>query len=124
MRMDPLELADKFEEAFFNDITELGIINADLYPRVSDHITEIIEVIQNLIQKDFGYEIDGDVYFDISKFPDYGKLSHQRPEELKKHRIEPDPRKRDPSDFSLWKSREQRELGWESPWVGEGQGGI
>ncbi|MCW4043369.1 MAG: cysteine--tRNA ligase, partial [Candidatus Bathyarchaeota archaeon] len=79
-------------------------------------IPEMIDQIQRLLEKGYAYRVNGDIYFTISTFPDYGKLSGQKPEELKKHRIEPDPRKKDPSDFSLWKSRSKDELGWNSPW--------
>ena len=75
-----------------------------------------------MIEKGCAYQVDGDVFFSISNFPDYGKLSHQKPEELKKHRIDPDPRKRNPGDFALWKAHKPGELSWESPW-GNGRPG-
>ncbi|MEM3521463.1 MAG: cysteine--tRNA ligase, partial [Candidatus Bathyarchaeia archaeon] len=93
-----------------------------LYAKASEHIPEIISQISTLIEKGYAYVVDGNVYFDVSKFPDYGKLSHQKPEELKKHRIEPDPRKKNPSDFSLWKSQKNEEIAWNSPW-GKGRPG-
>ncbi|MEM3429842.1 MAG: cysteine--tRNA ligase [Candidatus Bathyarchaeia archaeon] len=114
--IDPLALSREFTREFMYDMDRLNISSVNLYAKASEHIPEIISQIECLLERGYAYVVDGDVYFDISKFPDYGKLSHQRPEELKKHRIEPDPRKRDPSDFSLWKSRRRDELGWESPW--------
>ncbi len=112
----PLALSKHFTREFIRDLMLLNVSSVNLFAKASEHIPEIIDQVKVLLTKDCAYVVDGDVYFNISKFPDYGKLSHQRPEELKKHRIEPDPRKRDPSDFSLWKSREKRELGWDSPW--------
>ncbi|MBS7650413.1 MAG: cysteine--tRNA ligase [Candidatus Bathyarchaeia archaeon] len=114
--IDPLTLSREFTREFMYDMDRLNISSVNLYAKASEHIPEIISQIECLLERGYAYVVDGDVYFDISKFPDYGKLSHQKPEELKKHRIEPDPRKRDPSDFSLWKSRRRDELGWESPW--------
>ncbi len=123
MGINPLELAEKFEKAFFNDMAGLGVIKADLYPRVSDHIPEIIEVIQTLIKKGFGYEVEGDVYFDVNKFKDYGKLSHQSLDSIKAGaRVEVDERKRSPADFALWKKAKEGEIFWESPW-GRGRPG-
>jgi len=115
-KVDPFALSGHFTKEFLNDISLLNISSINLFAKASEHIPEIISQISTLLEKDCAYTVNGDVYFNISKFPDYGKLSHQKPEELKKHRIEPDPMKRDPSDFSLWKSREREELGWESPW--------
>jgi cysteinyl-tRNA synthetase len=112
----PLALSKHFTREFIRDLMLLNVSSVNLFARASEHIPEIIDQVKVLLTKDCAYVVDGDVYFNISKFPDYGKLSRQRPEELKKHRIEPDPRKRDPSDFSLWKGREKGELGWESPW--------
>jgi cysteinyl-tRNA synthetase len=112
----PLELSRHFTEEFLRDLALIGVSSTNLFAKASEHIPEIIRQITQLLEKKCAYRVNGDIYFDISKFPDYGRLSHQNPEELKRHRIEPDPRKRDPSDFSLWKSREKGELGWESPW--------
>lgn len=112
----PLTLSDNFTKEFYHDLALLNISSINLFAKASEHIPEIIDQITTLLKKDYAYRVNGDIYFNISKFPDYGRLSHQNPEELKRHRIEPDPRKRDPSDFSLWKSRGKNELGWESPW--------
>ena len=84
------------------------------------HILDMIEMTRRLIEKGHAYIVDGNVYFDISTFPEYGKLSGIKYEELVKHRIEPDPRKRNPADFALWRKAEKGYLlKWNSPW-GEG----
>ena len=121
--VDPLELAERFEEVFYDDMDALGVIKADAYPRVSDHIPEVIETIQTLIGKGFGYEVDGDVYFDVGRVEDYGKLSHQSMDAIKAGaRVEVDERKRNPADFALWKRSKEGEPSWGSPW-GEGRPG-
>jgi cysteinyl-tRNA synthetase len=114
--VSPSELSKKMTEEFFKDMEALNISSINLYAKASEHIPEIIQQISILIDKGYAYKVNGDIYFDISKFPEYGKLSHQKPEELIKHRIEPDPRKRNPGDFALWKSRKPDEPYWESPW--------
>jgi cysteinyl-tRNA synthetase len=112
----PLTLSEEYTRAFYCDMAMLNISSINLFAKASEHIPEMINQITRLLEGGYAYRVDGDIYFDISKFQDYGRLSHQNPDELKKHRIEPDPRKRNPSDFSLWKSRSRDELGWESPW--------
>jgi cysteinyl-tRNA synthetase len=119
---DPMELARRFEESFFNDMASLEINTINVYARASEHIPEIIDQIKRLMEKGFAYTTQTGVYFDVSKFKDYGKLSHQEPEELKRHRIEPDPSKRNKQDFSLWKMRKEGEPYWSSPW-GDGRPG-
>ncbi|MFH0748436.1 MAG: cysteine--tRNA ligase [Candidatus Bathyarchaeota archaeon] len=121
--VDPIALADKFEGAFYQDMENLGVVPADLYPRVSDNIGEIIHMVQVLIQKEFGYVLEGDVYFDVSKFRDYGHLSRQSLDGIKAGaRVEVDERKRSPADFALWKRAKEGEICWESPW-GKGRPG-
>ncbi len=112
----PLDVAKHFENLFFDDIKILGIDSVNIFARASEHIPEIIDQVQRLIRKGFAYETKTGVYYDITKFNDYGKLSHQNPEQLKKHRIEPDPTKMHPQDFSLWKFQKPGELAWDSPW--------
>jgi cysteinyl-tRNA synthetase len=119
---DPLKLADKYAQDFYRDMKDLGIETVNLYAKASDHIPEIIGQVQGLIDKGVGYRVEGDVYFDISKFPSYGKLSKLRLDELTVHRVDPDPRKRNPGDFVLWKSQKPGEISWESPW-GRGRPG-
>ena len=115
-KINPLELSKNFNKEFLDDMLSLNMLSTNLFARASEHIPEMIDQIQRLLEKGYAYRVNGDIYFTISEFPDYGRLSGQKPEELKKHRIEPDPRKKDPSDFSLWKSRSKDELGWNSPW--------
>jgi len=115
-KINPLELSKNFNKEFLDDMLSLNMLSTNLFARASEHIPEMIDQIQRLLEKGYAYRVNGDIYFTISEFPDYGGLSGQKPEELKKHRIEPDPRKKDPSDFSLWKSRSKDELGWNSPW--------
>jgi len=88
----------------------------DMFPKTTDYIPQMIEQIKTLIEKGYAYVVDGDVYYDVSKFKDYTKLSRMPLEELKKHRIELDPKKKNQIDFSLWKSQKLGELAWDSPW--------
>ena len=118
----PLDLADRLAKAFFTDMKDLHVDSVNLYAKASDHLPEIIDQITGLLRKRMAYRVDGDVFFDISKFPEYGKLSHQKLEDLTVHRIDPDPRKKHPGDFALWKSRKPGEIFWESPW-GRGRPG-
>lgn len=112
----PLELARRYERYFIEDMLRLNVTAPNLYPRASDYLKEIFEQIEGLLSKGYAYVTPSGVYFDITKFEDYGKLSGRRPEELRVHRIEPDPNKRNPGDFALWRVRPQNEFGWESPW--------
>lgn len=111
----PIELARRFEKRYLEDMCALGVNNVNLYARATEHIHEIIEQIKTLIEKGFAYETETGVYFDESKFEDFGKLSNQTIEDLMSHRIEPDTTKKNPGDFSLWKKREE-EPAWDSPW--------
>ncbi|RCW41258.1 MULTISPECIES: cysteine--tRNA ligase [unclassified Halanaerobium] len=115
----PEELADKYAKAFLEDIKELNIRPADMYLRVSENIDEIIEMVQTLVEKGYAYEADGNVYFSVESFEDYGKLSGRTIEDMQAGaRIEVKEDKRHPMDFALWKKVEPGK-GWESPW-GEG----
>ncbi len=118
----PLELAERYARAFFKDMKDLSVNSVSLYAKASDHIPEIIDQIQGLISKGMAYQVDGDIYFDITRFLGYGKLSKQRLEDLTVHRVDPDPRKKNPGDFALWKSQKPGEISWESPW-GKGRPG-
>lgn len=127
--IEPLSLARKFERRYLEDMRALGVTSVNLYARATEHIPEIIGQIERLVEKGFAYETETGVYFDESKFEDFGKLSHQTAEDLKMHRIEPDPTKRNPGDFSLWKKRPEgdvegngKEVTWDSPW-GRGRPG-
>ncbi|MEM3870722.1 MAG: cysteine--tRNA ligase, partial [Candidatus Korarchaeum sp.] len=112
----PIELAREFESYYYEDMRALNVTSVNLYARASDYIKEIFEQIEGLLKKGHAYMTETGVYFDITTFPDYGKLSGQRPEELRVHRIEPDPTKRNPGDFALWRNRPREEFGWDSPW--------
>ena len=120
---DMFTLADRFIDAYMEDIRALGCKEATVHPRVTENIAEIIAFIQRLIEKGYAYESEGDVYFRTKKFPQYGKLSHQSIEDLKVGaRIEVDEKKEDPLDFALWKEAKEGEVYWESPW-GKGRPG-
>lgn len=111
------ELADKFIEAYFEDTDALNIKQADVYPRATEHITEMIELVKDLIEKDYAYESGGDVYFRVEKFAEYGKLSNRKIEDLKAGaRVEVSDKKDNPLDFVLWKASKEGEPAWDSPW--------
>jgi len=113
----PRLLARRFEQRYLEDMRALGVTNVSYYARATEHVPEIISQIERLIEKGFAYETQSGIYFDESRFQDFGKLSHQSVEDLMKHRIEPDPTKRNPGDFSLWKKRQDgEEVTWDSPW--------
>lgn len=119
----PLQVADKYIAEYFKDADALGIRRATFHPRVTESIEDIISFILELIEKGHAYAVDGDVYYDTKSFPEYGKLSGQNLEELNAGaRIGVDDRKKNPTDFALWKKRKPGEIGWDSPW-GEGRPG-
>ncbi len=120
---DPAALAERYIDAFYRDMDALFVQRADLEPRVTEHIGEIVELVDRLIEKGFAYVLDGDVYFAVETFPDYGKLSGRKLEDMVAGaRVEVDERKRNPFDFALWKGAKPGEPSWESPW-GEGRPG-
>ncbi|UCE16975.1 MAG: cysteine--tRNA ligase [Candidatus Bathyarchaeota archaeon] len=122
-RISIQQLGEKYSDAYFDDLTKLGMKKPDINPRATQHIEEIIDLIQILIDKKYAYVVDGNVYYDISKFEDYGKLSGNKAEALEAGaRIEVDPRKRNPADFALWKRQKSEEPAWNSPW-GKGRPG-
>jgi cysteinyl-tRNA synthetase len=114
------EIADKYTEAFLQDVDLVGIERADAYPRATDHVPEMISIIQKLIELGHAYEVGGNVYFDVTTFPDYGKLSGNTLDKLRaghRQELEIDPNKRHPADFALWKKAGPgRLLKWPSPW--------
>ena len=121
--VSPLEIADRYIKEYFIDADGLGIRRADVHPRVTENIEEIIEFVKVLIEKEYAYEADGDVYYDTQKFKNYGKLSRQNLAELNMGaRIEVNSSKRHPMDFVVWKKKKEGEIGWASPW-GEGRPG-
>jgi cysteinyl-tRNA synthetase len=110
-------IADRFINAYFEDVTALGCKRADIHPRVMDNMDIIIEFISKLIEKGYAYESEGDVYYRTRKFNDYGKLSHQSIDELRVGaRIDVGEKKQDDLDFALWKAAKEGEIYWESPW--------
>jgi len=119
---DPIKMADAFAKEFMRDMNSLSITSVNLYAKASEHVPEIIAQISTLLEKGYAYETGGDVYYDVSKFPDYGKLSGQRMDELAVHRIDPDPKKKNVVDFALWKAQKPGEPAWDSPW-GKGRPG-
>ena len=121
--ISPEEVANKYIDEYFVDADGLGIKRADVHPRVTDNIQQIIDFVKDLEDKGYAYEVNGDVYFDTKKFEGYGKLSKQNQDELEAGaRIEVNDQKKHPMDFVLWKSKKEGEPGWNSPW-GEGRPG-
>lgn len=117
------QLADRFIAEYFKDAEGLGIEHATYHPKATENIDAIIELIKTLVDKGFAYNIDGDVYFDVKKFKQYGKLSHQPLENLEAGaRIAVGEKKKDPMDFAVWKAKKDGEPAWKSPW-GEGRPG-
>ena len=112
------EVSEKYIEEYYKDAAALNVRKADVHPKVSEHIPEIIEFVQTLMDKGFAYEADGDVYFATRKFDEYGKLSRQNIDDLEAGaRIAIGEVKKDPLDFALWKARKtEDEIAWESPW--------
>lgn len=112
------EVSEKYIKEYFDDAEALGVMKADVHPKVSEHIPEIIDFVQTLIEKGYAYEADGDVYYSTRHFHDYGKLSGQNIDDLESGaRIAIGEVKKDPLDFALWKARkEESEIAWESPW--------
>ena len=111
------ELAERVTRDYLDCLQALGVDGIDHMPRATEHIAEIIAITQALIDQGFAYESAGDVYFNVAKAADYGKLSHRDPEELLAGaRIEPSSIKRHPGDFALWKSSKPGEPSWDSPW--------
>ncbi len=113
-----MEVADKYIQAYYEDVKALNITRATVHPRVSETIPDIIAFVQGLIDKGMAYEVNGDVYYRTRKFPGYGKLSGQNIDDLEAGaRIQVGDIKEDPLDFALWKARKSEdEIAWESPW--------
>jgi cysteinyl-tRNA synthetase len=111
------ELAGRVTADYLACLDALGVDGIDHMPRATEHIDDIIAITQGLIDKGFAYASEGDVYFDVARAPDYGKLSHRNPEELQAGaRIEPSALKRHAGDFALWKASKAGEPSWDSPW--------
>ena len=114
----PQEIAQFYEAAFRETEKEMNILPAHYFPRASAHIPQMIKIIEKLIEKDLAYEVNGNVFFDVTKFPNYGKLSGNTLENLKVGaRLEEHPDKKNPWDFALWlKAPKEHLMKWESPW--------
>jgi cysteinyl-tRNA synthetase len=111
------EVSERNIAAFHEDMASLGVLAPDIEPKATEHVPEMIGLIQRLIAGGYAYVVDGDVYFEVRRFPAYGKLSGKNLDELQSGaRVEVDERKRDPRDFALWKSAKPGEPAWESPW--------
>lgn len=112
------EVSEKYIEEYYKDAKSLNVERATVHPKVTENMKEIISFVQDLIDKGFAYEVNGDVYYSTRKFDDYGKLSKQNIEDLESGaRIEVGEKKQDPLDFALWKAQKaDDELAWESPW--------
>lgn len=111
------EVARKYTEEYYKDMGRLGVEKADVEPKATEHIPEIVSIVKALVDKGYAYVINGDVYFEVKRFSDYGKLSKRDVEDMfAGARVEIDERKRNPIDFALWKSSKEGEPSWESPW--------
>lgn len=123
MGITVMDVAEKFIEEYLTDLQALGIKPATVNPRVTEHIPEIIAFVEGLIAKGLAYEANGDVYYRVHGFNDYGKLSRQSIDDLQSGaRVEIGEDKEDPLDFALWKRAKPGEIAWNSPW-GDGRPG-
>ena len=121
--IDSQEVAERFIKEFHEDMDALNVERATIEPKATEHISQIIQFIEKLIKKGFAYQINGDVYYSVEKFKEYGKLSGRKLEDMEAGaRVEIDERKHNPFDFVLWKSSKPGEPAWESPW-GKGRPG-
>jgi len=117
------DIAAKYIKAYFEDAGKLNVLPPDRQPRVTDHMPEIINLVQELIESGHAYEEQGDVYFDVRSFAGYGRLSGKNPDDLRAGaRVEVGELKHDPLDFALWKTAKPGEPSWPSPW-GQGRPG-
>jgi cysteinyl-tRNA synthetase len=115
------QLAAQATEWYLKDTGDLGLGMPDGLPRATEHIAGIVRFIDELVARDYAYAVDGDVYFSVARDPEYGRLSGQRPDQVEEQ--EPNPLKRDPRDFALWKATKPGEdTAWDSPW-GRGRPG-
>jgi cysteinyl-tRNA synthetase len=111
------EVAHKYIQAYHEDMKRLGVARADIEPKATEHVSEMVRIVKGLVEKGHAYPVDGDVYFRVASFSDYGKLSKRNLEDLKAGaRVEVDERKTDPLDFALWKASKPGEPAWDSPW--------
>ena len=117
-RVHPMQIVEMYTKCYFEDMDALGIVRPDISPRASGHIIEQIEIVQSLVKKGYAYEKNGSVYFDVTKFKEYGKLSRRPLEEMEAGaRVEVNPEKKNPADFALWKKAKAGHImQWQSPW--------
>jgi cysteinyl-tRNA synthetase len=107
----------KYIQAYYEDMGKLGIRQASVEPKATEHMAEIIRLTETLVKKGLAYQVDGDVYFEVAKYSGYGRLSKRRLDDMQAGaRVDVDERKRHPMDFALWKSSKPGEPSWESPW--------
>lgn len=120
-RVHPMQIAETITRSYFEDMDKLGIIRPDISPKATGHIIEQIEIVKKLLEKDYAYEVNGSVYYEVQKFKDYGRLSGRTLEEsVEGTRVEARSEKHHPADFALWKKAESGHImHWPSPW-GEG----
>ncbi|MDA8100445.1 MAG: cysteine--tRNA ligase [Nitrospiraceae bacterium] len=115
--ISPAAVAKKYIDAYQEDMKRLGVDRADVEPLATDHIREMIDVIKRLVEKGLAYPLNGDVYFRVKNFPEYGKLSKRNLDDMMAGaRVEVDARKEYPLDFALWKASKPGEPAWDSPW--------
>ncbi|RLC27283.1 MAG: cysteine--tRNA ligase, partial [Deltaproteobacteria bacterium] len=115
--LDCSEIAEKYIAEFYTDMDALNVRRATIEPRATEHITDIIRIIELLMDRDVAYRIENDVYFAVEKFDEYGKLSGRRLEDMEAGaRVDVDERKHSPFDFALWKGARPGEPSWDSPW--------
>jgi cysteinyl-tRNA synthetase len=117
-QVEPMELVEEFTRRFFEDMDTLNVLRPDIAPRATGHIPEQIELVKKLLDKGYAYEVDGNVYFDVEKFEEYGKLSGRRLEDMEAgSRVKVAEDKRNPADFALWKKAPPEHImKWNSPW--------
>jgi len=114
---DYREVSEKYIGAFYRDFDRLGLVRPEAEPRATAHIPEIVALVSRLVAAGLAYTVDGDVYYSVKGFREYGKLSGKNVEDLLSGaRVEVDDRKRDPLDFALWKASKPGEPAWGSPW--------
>ncbi len=117
------QITGKFIQAYHDDMGRLGVRPASIEPKATEHMAEIVQLTETLIAKGLAYQVNGDVYFEVPKYSDYGRLSKRRLDDRQAGaRVDVDERKRDPMDFALWKSAKPGEPAWPSPW-GQGRPG-
>ncbi|HPB31994.1 MAG TPA: cysteine--tRNA ligase [Candidatus Sumerlaeota bacterium] len=113
----PAEVAEKYTRVFYDQCRRLGVRRAEMHPRATESIPQMIALIQTLMKKDHAYAVGGDVYFSVRSFAGYGQLSGKNVDDLREGaRVDVDERKKDPLDFALWKAAKPGEPSWDSPW--------